>query len=441
MEPDAPGEFPLEYIIDHVFLPPKLPTENDTSVEEEVILTKLVHDTLNNFIELLPDDDETSQYKRLPPMLSILMEVGKLESPIKKLGAKIEEMTAGDALALHITQQNAGLILRKQIHTYSIETFELSASAKAVTTSVGRLVRRFPGPVIAVADQRIRDHNFQKHFTNCLMYLDIEPLETATSHTTGIFRDSADPQFATEWLPGILRGIGSVLEVPRIFKRTRDEVVWGSGVEPWRRSPRWMLIRVAMQTTLATKNRDQTRYKVFMVYFMATVLEMAVTDDAPSDTLHIMLAKVNRRIQKLGPIMTDLPWAAQAQGYILETMGSARTLMTKRWQSLQKKHSDSARTFHLADLRKLKPHTDTTLGLSKLRPYLRQLHIAEFEEREEIIFEGKCRPRINSPGRSLPDASLLKEPTTREIQLSLLDLELVSIIGNVMFCAYGTDWV
>ncbi|PVH87759.1 hypothetical protein DL98DRAFT_544883 [Cadophora sp. DSE1049] len=423
MEPDAPEEFPLEYIIDHVFLPPKLPTESDTTFEIEAVLTDLVHDTLKKFIDILPQDDNARQWKRLPPMLSILLEADQQESPILKLGEKIGVMSEGDVLALQITQQNAGLVIRKQAHTYSFETFELSASSRAVTTTIGRLVRRFPGLIIAVEDERVRDRNFRRHFTNCLRTLDSETLDNTLSHPVGAFRDSVHPQFATEWLPGILRGIGSPLKVSRIFKRTRDEVLWGDGSEPWRRSPRWMLIRLAIQTTLAEGDENHTRYKMFMIYFMARVVELAVQDEFISDKLHIMLAKINRRIQKLGPIINDIPWGDQAQDYVLETMKSARSLINKRWHSIQRL-SNSAGGFHLAHLRMLKPHADTPLRLSKLKPYLGQLHIAAFEKRAEITFEGKCLPRITSPGSSLPDASLLKSPTTKDIQLSLMDLEL-----------------
>jgi hypothetical protein len=115
--------------------------------------------------------------------------------------------------------------------------------------TIGRLVRRFPGPVIAVSDTRVRDRNFRKAFTHCLMSLEGETLDDASSKGFGTHKDTVHPQFATEWLPGILRGIGSPLNVSRIDKRTRDDVLWGGGLEPWRRSPRWILLRVAMQTT------------------------------------------------------------------------------------------------------------------------------------------------------------------------------------------------
>lgn len=99
---DAPGtpssraRLPLDYIVNHVFLPPKLPQLNDTTPEVEVELTKLFHDTLHTFIGLLPDHDQDA-WTHLPPMLEILLEVGELESPIAKLNEKLGDMAEGGA--------------------------------------------------------------------------------------------------------------------------------------------------------------------------------------------------------------------------------------------------------------------------------------------------------------------------------------------------------
>lgn len=189
---------------------------------------------------------------------------------------------------------------------------------------MGRLIRRFPGPVIAVSDTRVCDSNFRKALRQCLMSLEEEALDDAANKGCGKYKDTVHCQFVTEWLPGILRGIGAPLDVSRIYKRTRDDVIWGDGAEePWRRSPRWILLRVAMQTTIVSPGGDHTRYKIFMIYFMATVLKMAVEDDFPSDTLYIMLAKINRRIQKLDLVFPDdVPWAEQVYDFVTETSKS-----------------------------------------------------------------------------------------------------------------------
>ena len=125
-----------------------------------------------------------------------------------------------------------------------------------------------------------------------------------------------------------------------------------------------MLLRVALQTTLARPG--DKRYKMFMVYFMAFILRLATQNDLPSDILHIMLTKMNRRIRKLNLVPDEFPWAEQAQEIVNENMEAARRLLSKRWSTVQKS-IDSAGTFRLAELRKLRPHSDTILRLSNLR--------------------------------------------------------------------------
>jgi hypothetical protein len=94
MDEDVPVGVPLEYIVNHVFLPPQLPQLNDTTPEVEVALTKLFHDALNSFIGLLPEDEQ-DDWIALPPMFSMLLDNGNLGSPIRNLDQKLNEMAEG----------------------------------------------------------------------------------------------------------------------------------------------------------------------------------------------------------------------------------------------------------------------------------------------------------------------------------------------------------
>jgi len=96
VDDEAHMGLPLEYIVNHVFLPPKLPQLNDTTTDVEVGLTRLFHDALHSFIGLLPEDGQDDWIK-LPPMLSILLDNGNLGSPIRNLDKKLDEMVEGGA--------------------------------------------------------------------------------------------------------------------------------------------------------------------------------------------------------------------------------------------------------------------------------------------------------------------------------------------------------
>ena len=104
-------------------------------------------------------------------------------------------------------------------------------------------------------------------------------------------------------LTGILRAVGQPREVSRIHKHARDDVLCQNTLKPWRRSPAWLVLRVAVQTSLLRKNEKNPhgRYKSLMVFCLAYVLESARKASWPSDMLFIMAAKISRRMLKLEP--------------------------------------------------------------------------------------------------------------------------------------------
>ena len=116
-------------------------------------------------------------------------------------------------LALHIRCQNAGLIVRRCSNEYSFESFEVSPTSEAVIGTRGRLRRCFPGPAVAISQDRIADTNFLKPIVDLLVQLDaVTPEEvqptTIKSHSKVIeTRDTVHPRFVTEMLTGLLRAI------------------------------------------------------------------------------------------------------------------------------------------------------------------------------------------------------------------------------------------
>ena len=58
-------------------------------------------------------------------------------------------------------------------------------------------------------------------------------------------------------LTDILRAVKQPLDVPRIYKHTRDDVLLNDALTPWRRSPLWLVLRVALQTSLIRKDDEK----------------------------------------------------------------------------------------------------------------------------------------------------------------------------------------
>lgn len=96
-------------------------------------------------------------------------------------------------------------------------------------------------------------------------------------------RDVPDIRYVSELLGGIARALtpaGSADQIASstvyVTKRINDHVLWKSARLPWRRSPKWLIIRVALQTTFAGWNMPaEYGYKMFISFVLANTLELA----------------------------------------------------------------------------------------------------------------------------------------------------------------------
>jgi hypothetical protein len=325
-------------------------------------------------------------------------------------------------LAFHIRSQNAGLIVRRLPQQFLFESFELSPTTQAVMTTKGRLRRCFPGPVVAVGQDRLVDPSFRVALAQLLKELDANTPEEAwpvvvKAHSqTPEIRDSLHPKFITEMLTGILRGIGQPVDVARIHKRTRDDVLWNNVLKPWRRSPLWLLLRVALQTSLRTKADDRhKRYKSFMIFFMTYILQQSLQASLPSDILFVMAAKISRRILKLG-IGDKAPWVL----HVHETIKAVHLELANRWRMIEQ-NPDPLGTQGGWNPSELSFYRDTRLSISTLRPYLAGIATRGMTPSGHGTFTSGCHPRIKQQSSTFPQFQLL---VADDVPLLLADLEL-----------------
>jgi hypothetical protein len=78
----------LEYVIHHVFLPPKLPERDDSSSKNDLLLTQLVKDALKSAAARLGDD----QCPSLSSMLNIMLYEGDGPMSTIKLSNSLKSM-------------------------------------------------------------------------------------------------------------------------------------------------------------------------------------------------------------------------------------------------------------------------------------------------------------------------------------------------------------
>jgi len=239
-----------------------------------------------------------------------------------------------DVLVYLIRAQNAAVMFRRQPEETIVESFEVSPRTEAVMGAAGKLVCSYPGPAIAVPNNHLDDASFRAELANFLSKMDKDVLAAPTTRKAGSEvaeeRDTAHPRYITELLTGILRAVGRPAEVNRISKRIGDDVVWKHSKLPWRRSPLWLVIRVAMQTTLDRNGLGRNMYKTFMLFFMNDLAHQARLGDMSNDVLQWMSAKISRRLTKLAVEAPE--WLSEA---LLETCTDIRVLLNKRWTQVQ----------------------------------------------------------------------------------------------------------
>jgi hypothetical protein len=330
-------------------------------------------------------------------------------------------LNSSDVIALHIAAQNAGLILRHTGENINFESFEVSPTTSEVMEATGRLICFYPGPVMAVGLDIAQNESFARNLATMLEKMNIEQLKEAmpTTHKATIdvpeLRDTADPKFITGMLAGLLRGLGHPVDSDsgRLQKNIRDDVLWHSAKGPWRRSPFWLVLRVAMQTTLQDGN-DHSLYKSLMAYFMASVLEQALEmGSIADDTLFVMSAKLSRRALKAQGLGSDFVLRR-----VSEAVDEVRVHLQDNWAKMQTKAVPKA-TWTMPDQRCLE--YDTKLSLTNSKAYIDALLQREDTQNDSVNFEPLEVPRFLADGLSVPSGFGNKKEF--ELYLALYDVE------------------
>jgi hypothetical protein len=177
---------------------------------------------------------------------------------------------------MHVRAQNAAVMVRVLLDHVRFEIFEVSPLASVVMSTNGKILCSYPGPAVQVSSQVFADASFLQEIASFLIQMDVDVFDfTATTTMAGStvrgVRETAHPRYISGLLVGILRGFGQPASVGRITKRIADEVLWEDADRPWRRLPLWLVIRVALQTSL-----DRDMYKTFMLFFHTYLLQICI---------------------------------------------------------------------------------------------------------------------------------------------------------------------
>ncbi|KAJ4146954.1 hypothetical protein LMH87_001508 [Akanthomyces muscarius] len=308
------------YMAHHVFLPPKLPTKSDAEPTQDGALADAALRSLRLFSSTTTQSAVQTAITMMENMTSV-HEVGASyavrEDSLRNALQQLSKSREGTSIPLHVVAQNAGVIFTKAAGHVNCEVFELSPPNENVVSVNGRLRRSFPASGVALPLDAF-DDGLCATLATTLFKLSVQsvpgtkPRARKATQMHDEERDTTDPKIVTTFLVTFLLARGEPARTKAIWKNTREDVVYRSSLLPWRRSPTWLLIRVALQLSLSRGQMAPNRaclYKDFMLFFLADLLRNATHCDLDSDLLYSIHAQ--------------------------KAMRTTIDALQKRWQSIQ----------------------------------------------------------------------------------------------------------
>ncbi|RKF57980.1 putative p-loop containing nucleoside triphosphate hydrolase [Erysiphe neolycopersici] len=305
----------IEILLNHIALPARLPGRQDENpnVIESQLIRRLLKAT--RFILDIPNfkhiDCWSSLYRSLLSSKSVNENGGLSASEII---TALRELRDHDFVLLHLTEQNAGVTVSLQNSAEGkellFEVSEASAKSENVLASSNALLWDFPTSAVALPLSSYFKYDLEHELATFLAQAGNESVKHVASHTNKAdsqayeSRDTIDPVIISGLLMTILKGRGRKFFSPKLRKRVRDDVCWdGTGVNPWRRSPMWLLLRVAVERHLCTSvgpDLGHLYFKLLMCLFHSNFLvDYTKSSQIQEDLLHHLIQKLVARIDKL----------------------------------------------------------------------------------------------------------------------------------------------
>lgn len=370
------------YLIHHTALPPKLPQADDFDAEHERCLL----DTTVNALHALKPFVVTQQKSLLAHAITTINnlqrvhdELGNVsETDLCKLLNDFAHSKNHGSIPLEIKAQNAGILITSDGKHASFEFFELSPTNKHAMLK-GRLVRTFPGFAVSVPVIRLQEKDLQSMIANTLATMStqaapgFQPVAYKAGRHHDEDRDTTHPGMVTDYFLNTIAALGTTMNVTRIIKNTREEVLWDDCKQPWRRSPMWLLVRVALQLLFTRQGPDPSTakglYKIFIVQFLSITLGYAQSywSFFGSSYMHVINAKMVRRIHKL-EALSQLDCVVPSWIETIQTcMTGALAYMNGKWST---EIQDTGLNLATAGLKSLQPEKALDVSLPELDNFL-----------------------------------------------------------------------
>ncbi|KAJ7614704.1 hypothetical protein DFH06DRAFT_1013871 [Mycena polygramma] len=345
----------LNYAINHLFLPPKLPQEDDsTDVGVQQELLQHISKCAQLFCQGLRDANVADEVQRCWNRLEKTLErFASLHAAPhiseESLIEAINGMKLHDVLCFHVDSQNAGIILRRAQEEHLVEFFQASSSAALVTGTKGKLAIQYPSrPRLSIPlhGACIQSVSALLAALASTTMQDSIPKTAKAGGSQDEFRDVGDIRYISELFGGFARSLTPAERATQIAsstvyvtKRINDHVLWKNALLPWRRSPKWLIVRVALQTTLEGWGiPERYGYKTFVTYVLAKTLQLAeASHSVNDDTLFVMNSKIASRMHKLPSLFESAQTTSSFPvPSISQIIGSVESCLRHRWEEVQR---------------------------------------------------------------------------------------------------------
>ncbi|USP78848.1 hypothetical protein yc1106_06122 [Curvularia clavata] len=302
-------------LYNHIALPRNVPGEEDRNISH------IDADLLERMLDATRMLRRYTAAELQPCMLGLIdtLEASqRLNGAISKptLVKMFRNLNCHNMLVLYITPQNCGLLVYQDTGpageiSIVFEAFEASATADKVLAAKGALQWDFlltvPGSAVSIPRSKFEQSAFQDALATFLEQASREAVSKfaavtwkATAKLPEI-RDTSDPAIICGLLMAILEANGTTAAVPRLRKRVRDTVVFDNARKPWRRSPFYLVLRVAVQRYLYRRlgaQMGRNVYKAIMCTLHVQLLE-TVLKRIPLEETFFLRQKLGRRLAKL----------------------------------------------------------------------------------------------------------------------------------------------
>jgi hypothetical protein len=400
----GPSKETVAYLVHHTVLPPSIPQKDDVCPSYESTLLKTTISYLRKFQSILArqQPDSAKQVGTVASMIDNLSssrdDYGNVnESHLAKLLHGLT-LTPSTTIPLEIKAQNAALIISRQGDYVIFEAFELAPPNNQVMLTKGRLTRSFPTvacrlPVGKLGEEGLIEalaHSIAKMSSQAAPGLQPRVWKAGQEHIED--RDTTHPGMITDYLMAVVTALGTRMDLLHdgLWKNTREEVLWSNARQPWRRSPLWLLVRVAMQLQFS-RSDTESLYKPYMVFFFSQILCLAKGHHnvIGCEGLYVISAKLARRIRKLDSFFETQPSFQDWMSVVKTSLNEAHDSMTNTWKTIS---NDNKSNIDKALLDTLKPSEDLDIRLEDLDRF-----IASIAGRKQQMTASEFRPASKYP--------------------------------------------